>query len=175
MDRFVGKYIDVVFKQNKTKLNGILLEANESFIFVQAAKESVAIVPLDNIQYYTVEKFCIKTTNNIINDIEPEREFEPKQNSIDVYVNGCFIIKVLPPPAMDISYFSSALQDMIWNNEQVQLAMGKTLIKSLDYDVGVAKIITTKAESEKNDLSQPTGQYASSIGVISSFANNGGK
>lgn len=162
MNRFCGKDVEIVFK-DKGKIKGLLLELDDETVFLQITNQSVAGIPMSNVLYYIVEKYCPKS-DKIINS---DSNFLPKQvavsshkkNEIVVYVNETKVTTLLAPPNMDISYFNQILYDMVWNNEQVQDAIKTKEIESIDYDCGVVTILIKKGETILSDKQESKSEH----------------
>lgn len=166
MQRFFGRNVNIYFKGDDTIVGGILLDCDEENIYIQSDQE-VAIVPRQNIKFYTTPKFVSSQTNTAIqptpapvHNTKPPEQVHPE--AVKVIIDGILITTIPVPPTFNLAVCSEDLLKVIWGNPDVQSALRGRVQKQIEYSIGEAKIITAASEQvpESGDGSfsmSPTG------------------
>jgi hypothetical protein len=159
MQRLFGRTINVYFKGEDTIIGGILLDCNEEYIYIQSEQE-VAIIPKQNIKFYTTPKFVSENCNiNVPSDsskilapqIAPnavqKEQVHPEQ--LSVWVDGVLIACIPIPPTFNLGVCSEEVLKVIWGNPDVQSVLRGRVQKQIEYIPGEARITTVEQSQQQ--------------------------
>jgi len=140
MERMIGSGVDIHLKFNEV-LSGVLFDSDEQHVYLQSGLGNVVCVPRENIKYY-VSGGNGKAQKDVTHPTSPPAN----PSSIGVYVDDVKITDIMVAPDVDITTCNEAVLKAIWGNEEVQNATRGAVQRSLEYDVGEARIVTSQAQ-----------------------------
>lgn len=174
MEHMIDKLVRVHLKGEDT-VDGIFVGAEQKHVYLRS-ENNMFVIPQDNIKYYQIQ---------VEEEEKAPVQQQPRENAINVSVNGAFLTKILVPPGMNLASANEEVLRMIWANLDVQSALRGRVQKTLEYAPGEANIILADFKPEQPQVqddgfsmgtgTSPVLNYLSPSEMVSRLQNAGKK
>ena len=167
MKNLIGNPFEVFLKDSERTIEGILVETDELFDYIQDGN-GVCIIPKSNVLYYRTNE--LSKQSKVIRSVEVPLIESPKEKEMSIFVDGKNIVRVIVPHNVN----SKDLLEFIYSQDAIQEELFGRKQKSVECFDNAVYIATEEKSGSQVSFSSganPTNAYLTPSEMIARLEN----